>query len=61
MVSFFKGKTQLGTGTLTGGTATFITSTLKTGTTTVTVLYSGDLRLSAGANIVKQVVKKVKD
>ena len=61
MVSFFKGKTLLGTGTLTGGTATFITSTLKTGTTTVTVLYSGDLRLSAGANIVKQVVKKVKD
>jgi|HubBroStandDraft_1064217.scaffolds.fasta_scaffold05647_2 hypothetical protein len=41
-VSFMKGKTVMGTGSLSGGSATFITSTLKVGTTPVTAEYGGD-------------------
>ena len=55
---FMNGKTPLGTGTLSGGSASFTTSTLKAGTTTVTVVYGGDLNFSSSTSkAVKQVVK----
>jgi len=58
-VSFMKGKTVLGTGTLSGGTATFITSTLKVGTTSVTAVYAGDSDFKGSkSKPVKQVVEK---
>jgi hypothetical protein len=41
-VSFMKGKTVLGTGTLSGGTATFTTSSLPTGTNMIQAVYGGD-------------------
>jgi hypothetical protein len=58
-VSFMKGKTVLGTGTLSGGSAGFTTSALPVGTTTVTAVYGGDGNFDAStSNKVKQVVKK---
>ncbi|MGA7558182.1 MAG: choice-of-anchor tandem repeat GloVer-containing protein [Terriglobales bacterium] len=57
-VSFMKGKTVLGTGTLSGGSATFITSTLKVGTTSVKAVYGGDSTLAGSkSNAVRQVVE----
>jgi len=41
-VSFMQGKTTLGTGTLSGGTATFMTSKLGKGTHSITAVYAGD-------------------
>jgi len=61
-VSFMKGKTVLGTGTLSGGTATFVTSTLKVGTTSVTAVYGGDSNFAASkSKPVKQVVEKAEE
>src|SRR5208282_794266 len=61
-VSFMKGKTVLGTGTLSEGTATFVTSTLKVGTTSVTAVYGGDSNFAASkSKPVKQVVEKAED
>jgi len=58
-VSFMNRKTVLGTGTLSGGSATFITSTLKNGKTTVTAVYSGDVLFARStSNAVVQVVTK---
>ncbi len=58
-VSFMKGKTVLGTGTLSGGSASFITSTLKVGTTSVTAVYGGDSDFEGSkSKPVKQVVEK---
>jgi uncharacterized repeat protein (TIGR03803 family) len=58
-VSFMKGKTVLGTGTLSGGSATFTTSTLKVGTTSVTAVYGGDSNFAGSTSkAVKQLVKK---
>lgn len=58
-VSFMKGTTVLGTGTSSGGSASFTTSTLKVGTTSVTALYVGDSNFSGStSNTVKQVVEK---
>lgn len=57
-VSFMKGKSLLGTGSLGGGSATFITSTLKVGTTSVTAVYNGDSNfLASKSKVVKQVVQ----
>jgi len=42
-VAFMKGKTTLGTGTLSAGVATFTTSGLPVGTSSITAAYSGDL------------------
>jgi uncharacterized repeat protein (TIGR03803 family) len=61
VVSFMKSKTLLGTGALTAGSATFTTSTLNVGTTKVTAVYAGDLKLSGSSNTEKQVVKKAKN
>jgi sugar lactone lactonase YvrE len=41
-VAFLDGTTQLGTGTLSGGTATFATSSLAAGSHSITAVYSGD-------------------
>jgi hypothetical protein len=42
MVSFMKGKTVLGTGTLSGGSASFTTSALHGGNNLLTAVYGGD-------------------
>jgi hypothetical protein len=56
-VSFMKGKAVLGTGSLSGGSASFTTSTLKVGTTTVTAVYAGDSNFAGSTSkAVKQVV-----
>jgi hypothetical protein len=56
-VSFMKGKTVLGTGLLSGGSATFTTSTLKVGTTAVKAVYGGDATLAGSTSkTVDQVV-----
>ncbi len=61
-VSFMKGKTVLGTGTLSSGTATFVTSTLKVGKTSVTAVYAGDSDFKASkSKPVKQVVEKAEE
>jgi predicted membrane protein len=58
-VSFMKGKTVLGTGTLSGGSATFTTSTLKVGTNSITAVYAGDSNFATSTSkAVKQVVSK---
>jgi uncharacterized repeat protein (TIGR03803 family) len=58
-VSFMKGSTVLGTGTLSGGEASFTTSSLPVGTSVVDAVYSGDLNFEPGtSNKVKEVVKK---
>lgn len=59
IVSFMKGKTLLGTGTLSGGSAGFTTSTLPAGPASVTAVYGGDSRfVGSTSNVVKQIVKK---
>jgi Bacterial Ig-like domain (group 3)/Beta-propeller repeat len=58
-VSFMKGTTVLGTGTLSGGLATFTTSTLKVGTNSVSAVYPGDTQFAGSkSGVVKQVVEK---
>jgi uncharacterized repeat protein (TIGR03803 family) len=58
-VSFMEGKTVLGTGTLSGGSASFTTSTLKVGTNSITAVYAGDSNFaSSKSKAVKQVVGK---
>jgi uncharacterized repeat protein (TIGR03803 family) len=59
MVAFRGGKTTLGTGTLSGGTANFATSALNVGTTAITAVYAGDSNFNGStSNKVRQVVKK---
>jgi hypothetical protein len=55
-VSFMAGTTVLGTGTLSDGSATFVTSTLPVGKTTVKAVYGGDADFK-GSKSVKQVVQ----
>jgi hypothetical protein len=58
-VTFKKGATILGTGTLSGGSATFTTSTLKVGTTAVTAVYGGDSNFAnSTSKAVSQIVSK---
>ncbi len=58
-ISFLQGKTVLGTGTLSGGSANFSTSTLKVGTAAVSAVYGGDASfLGSSSNTVKQKVEK---
>jgi hypothetical protein len=53
------GKAILGTGALSGGTATFTTSVLQVGTTTVGTVYGGDSNFAGSkSKAVKQVVEK---
>jgi hypothetical protein len=58
-VSFMKGTTVLGTGTLSGGSASFTTSALKVGTNAITAVYGGDSNFGGSTSkAVKQVVAK---
>jgi uncharacterized repeat protein (TIGR03803 family) len=58
-VSFMKGKTVMGTGRLSGGSASFTTSTLPVGRPAITAVYAGDFNFVAStSNTVKQVVDK---
>jgi hypothetical protein len=58
-VSFMKGTTVLGTGTLSGGSASFTTSTLPVATNAIKAVYGGDSNLPGStSNVVKQVVSK---
>lgn len=56
-VTFLKGSTTLGTGTLSGGSASFITSTLPAGTLSIKATYGGDSSYAGStSNTVSQVV-----
>jgi hypothetical protein len=56
-VSFVKGKTVLGTGALSGGTATFSTSSLPIGTNSIQSAYGGDSKFAGSkSKTVSQVV-----
>jgi len=58
-VTFMKGTTILGTGTLSGGSAGSGTSTLSVGTSSITAVYGGDSNLGGSTSKpVKQVVSK---
>jgi len=58
-ITFMKGKSVLGTGALSGGSASFITSTLPLGTNSITAVYSGDSNFAGSTSKpVKQVVDK---
>jgi len=58
-VSFVSGLTQLGTGTISGGVATFNTTTLPVGITRVSAVYAGDAEefKNSKSKPVKQVVQ----
>jgi hypothetical protein len=59
IVTFKKGTTVLGTGSLNDGSAGFTTSTLKVGTTSVTAEYGGDSNFAGSTSkAVSQVVGK---
>jgi hypothetical protein len=58
-VTFMKGAAALGTGTLSGGSASFATSTLKVGTNAIKAVYAGDSNFaSSTSKAVSQVVSK---
>jgi uncharacterized repeat protein (TIGR03803 family) len=58
-VSFKKGEEVIGTGTLSGGSASFIDSSLPVGSTTVSAEYAGDGNfLGSKSNTVKQIVDR---
>ncbi len=58
-VAFMKGRTLLGTGSLTGGATRFLDSTLTVGTTSVTAVYGGDINfLGSTSKAVSQAVGK---
>ncbi|MGA9641780.1 MAG: choice-of-anchor tandem repeat GloVer-containing protein [Terriglobales bacterium] len=58
-VSFMKRKAVIGTGTLSGGSASFTTSKLGVGTVPIMALYPGDPTHSPStSNVVEQVVEK---
>jgi len=61
VITFSHGKTILGTGTLSGGSATFTTATLPVGGMTITAAYPGDTHHVGSSAAVKQVVKKAKE
>ena len=55
-IAFDQGKAVLGTGTLSGGTASFMTSTLKVGTNAIKAVYAGDSKFAGStSNVVEQV------
>ncbi len=61
-ITFKHGSTVLGTGLLSGGSASYTTSTLPVGTTSVEAVYGGDGDFDAStSNVVKQVVDKAAD
>src|SRR5205807_1997910 len=59
-VTFQDGTSALGTGTLSGGAATFITSGLTAGTHSITAVYSGDANFAGGTSpVLMQTVNRV--
>ncbi len=56
-VTFTAGKTVLGTAQLSGGEATFTTSSLPTGSTVVKATYNGDSNIKSSSASVTQVVR----
>jgi hypothetical protein len=56
MVAFYDGTTEIGTGTTSGGTASFSTLTLTAKTHVIMGTYSGDSTFSMSSGTVKQVV-----
>ena len=61
-IAFDQGKAVLGTGTLSGGTASFMTSTLKVGTNAIKAVYAGDSKFAGStSNVVEQVVEAAGD
>jgi hypothetical protein len=58
-VTFTDGVTSIGSGTLSGGTASFSTAALSVGNHTITVSYSGDTNFNAGtSSAITQTVNK---
>jgi Bacterial Ig-like domain (group 3)/FG-GAP-like repeat len=58
-IAFKRGTTVIGTGTLSGGSATFTTSTLPVGTIGITAAYAGDTSFAGSTSkLLKQVVGK---
>ena len=58
-VTFLDGSTELGTGNLSGGSASLTTSSLAVGTSKITAVYGSDFDFGGStSNTVKQVVKK---
>jgi hypothetical protein len=55
-VSFMKGKTVLATATLSGGSASFVTSTLPLGLNVITAHYGGDSTFLGSMSSIKQTV-----
>jgi YVTN family beta-propeller protein len=61
-VKFMDGSTLLGTGTITGTTATFTTTTLVIGTHQITAVYSGDSNYNtASSAVLSQIVTAASD
>ncbi len=58
LVTFFDGKTAIGTGATASGVATFVTSSLKAETHTIKAAYPGDDTFEPSSGLVKQVVDK---
>ena len=58
LVTFYDGKTAIGTGTTAGGIATFVTSSLKAETHTIKAASPGDETFEPSTGSVKQVVDK---
>jgi len=57
-----KGKTVLGTGPLSGGSAISVTSTLPVGKNKITAVYGGDPNLAGSkSKVLTQVVQKAGD
>jgi hypothetical protein len=58
-ISFAQDESPLGTGMLSGGSASFTTSALLVGTYSITASYGGDLNFAASTSkALKQVVKQ---
>jgi sugar lactone lactonase YvrE len=58
-VSFYDGSTLLGTGTLSGGVASFSTSSLARGTHSIKAVYSGDANVNGATSaVLSQTVKQ---
>jgi hypothetical protein len=58
-VLFMRGKTALGTGTLSGSSASFTISSLPTGNDSITAVYGSDANFAVStSNVVQQVVNK---
>ncbi|HZR58157.1 MAG TPA: Ig-like domain repeat protein [Terriglobales bacterium] len=57
-VTFFSGTTEIGTGILSGGSATFSTASLLAGSHTIKATYAGDANFATSTGRVTQVVTK---